>query len=262
MHNLRKYGSPPFKVAVIHGGPGAPGNMAPVARKLAGICGILEPLQTMASIDGQIQELKSVLDKNNSLPITLIGHSWGAWLGFIFAAHFPSYVNKILLVGSGPFEEKYASQLMETRFNRLNEDERSKVHSLMKDMNDKNVSKKNEIMAEFGKLMSKADSFDLLPIKNEVIEYQYDIFQSVWQEASELRQSGKLLELGTKIKCPTVAIHGDHDSHSGEGIKKPLSKIIRDFRFYKLEKCGHAPWKERFAHQKFYDILKKELEYI
>ena len=32
MKNLRKYGKPPFNVAVIHGGPGVPGEMAPVAR--------------------------------------------------------------------------------------------------------------------------------------------------------------------------------------------------------------------------------------
>ncbi|HOT01736.1 MAG TPA: alpha/beta hydrolase [Acidobacteriota bacterium] len=35
MENLRTYGRPPYRVAVIHGGPGAPGCMAPVARELA-----------------------------------------------------------------------------------------------------------------------------------------------------------------------------------------------------------------------------------
>jgi len=32
MKNLRKYGKAPFSIAAIHGGPGAPGEMAPVAR--------------------------------------------------------------------------------------------------------------------------------------------------------------------------------------------------------------------------------------
>ena len=76
--NPRKYGKAPFDVAVIHGGPGAPGEMAPVAREFA--CGwrVLEPLQTAASIEGQIDELKTVLKKNADLPVTLIGYSWGA----------------------------------------------------------------------------------------------------------------------------------------------------------------------------------------
>ncbi len=54
MKNLRKYGKAPFKVAVIHGGPGAPGEMAPVARELSSVSGVLEPLQTATTIEGQI----------------------------------------------------------------------------------------------------------------------------------------------------------------------------------------------------------------
>ena len=46
MKNPRLYGSAPFNIAVIHGGPGAPGEMAPVARELSSLRGVLEPLQT------------------------------------------------------------------------------------------------------------------------------------------------------------------------------------------------------------------------
>ncbi|MCL4543887.1 MAG: alpha/beta hydrolase, partial [Chloroflexi bacterium] len=35
MENLRTYGKPPFRIAVIHGGPGVPGGMAPVAKELS-----------------------------------------------------------------------------------------------------------------------------------------------------------------------------------------------------------------------------------
>jgi len=42
MENIRKYGIGPFSVAVIHGGPGASGEMAPVAKELALVCGILK----------------------------------------------------------------------------------------------------------------------------------------------------------------------------------------------------------------------------
>ncbi len=50
MENLRKYGNPPFIAALIHGGPGSPGEMAPVARELSTGRGILEPLQTAATL--------------------------------------------------------------------------------------------------------------------------------------------------------------------------------------------------------------------
>ena len=41
MKNFRQYGKPPYTVAVVHGGPGMPGHIAPVARDLARDCGVL-----------------------------------------------------------------------------------------------------------------------------------------------------------------------------------------------------------------------------
>jgi len=89
MKNLRKYGNKPFNVAVIHGGPGAPGEMALVARELSCVRGVLELLQTATTLEGQVQELKAVLEKNAAPPVTLIGFSWGAMLSFILTAQYP-----------------------------------------------------------------------------------------------------------------------------------------------------------------------------
>jgi pimeloyl-ACP methyl ester carboxylesterase len=108
MINLRKYGKPPYTVAVVHGGPGARGEVAPVARELSSLVGILEPLQTATTLEGQVSELHTVLQGNASLPVTLVGHSWGAWLSFIAAARYPASVKKLVLIGSGPFEHRYA----------------------------------------------------------------------------------------------------------------------------------------------------------
>jgi len=108
MLNLRTYGRPPFQTVVIHGGPGAPGQLAPVARELSVLQGILEPLQTADSIEGQVQELYTVLKENSTLPVFLVGFSWGAWLSLIFSARYPEMVKKLILIGSGGFEEQYA----------------------------------------------------------------------------------------------------------------------------------------------------------
>jgi hypothetical protein len=75
MNNLRTYGVTPFKIALVHGGPGAPGEMAPVARELSSEMGILEPLQTADSIDGQVEELKNVLETHGNPPLILVGFS-------------------------------------------------------------------------------------------------------------------------------------------------------------------------------------------
>ena len=259
MKNLRTYGKAPFTVAVVHGGPGAVGEMAPVARELSSDRGVLEPLQTATSLQGQIEELKTVLKKNGDLPLTLIGFSWGAWLSFLLAAHFPEFAKKLILIGSGPYEEKYAARIQETRLNRLGEEERREVHSVTEAMKDPAIRDKNKLLARFGELLAKADAYSPFTLETEVLEVQYRIYQKVLTDAKERRRSGELLEFGKRITCPVVAIHGDYDPHPAEGVQKPLSAVLKSFRFILLKNCGHIPWIEREARQNFFRILKEEL---
>lgn len=259
MKNLRTYGNPPFNVAVLHGGPGAPGQMAPVARELSSERGVLEPLQTATSLEGQILEMRAVLEKSGDLPITLIGSSWGAMLGFIFSAYYPKYVKKLILVGSGVYDSKFADKIPEVRLNRLDLNERGEVQFLMGSLSSHAVKDKNRLFSRVGELLTKADAYNPLTLETEVIETQYEVFQRVWSDVVKIRNSGELPKLGGKIECPVVAIHGDYDPHPPEGIKIPLSTVLCDFKFILLKNCGHLPWIEKEAKTEFYEVLKKEL---
>jgi pimeloyl-ACP methyl ester carboxylesterase len=234
--------------------------MAPIARELSSLRGVLEPLQSASSVEGQVQELRAVLHENADLPVTLIGWSWGAWLGFILASRYPSLVGKLILIGSGPFEEAYAQRIMETRLSRLSEAERAEAFALMENLGNPEAGEQPAALAHFGALMSKADTYDPLPHQSEGLGVQGSVYRKVWREAAKLRSSGGLLSLGEKIQCPVVAIHGDYDPHPFEGVRDPLSRILRDFRFILLENCGHEPWFERAAKDRFYRTLKDELE--
>ena len=259
MKNLRKYGRPPFSVAVIHGGPGAAGEMAPVAQELSRHLGILEPLQTMTTIDGQIQELADIIDHHAGPPLTLIGHSWGAWLAMMFTVRCPSVVKKIILVGSGPFEEKYVPQITKTRMSRMNDEEKETLETLVATLNDPNGKQKDAIFGRVGSMMIHTDSYEPLDNIETTTHVQYKIFHHVWKEADELRRSGALLDICRHLHCPVVAMHGDYDPHPSEGVKEPLSKILKEFTFILLKNCGHYPWIERIAKERFYAVLKKEL---
>ena len=262
MKNVRIYGNPPYTVAVVHGGPGAAGEMAPVARELASVRGILEPLQTADTIDGQLEELRAVLKECGSLPMTLIGFSWGAWLCCLFAARYPSTAGKLILVGSGPFEETFALQIMDTRLNRLDDEEKAELLSLSSILNDPSAENRTEAFARFGALFSKTDAYDPIPEESgetNAVDFRPDIHRSVWSEAADLRKFGRLLYCAGKVICPVTAIHGDYDPHPAEGVEKPLSEILPDFRFFLLKRCGHKPWIERHARDEFYRILKGEL---
>lgn len=262
MVNFRTYGEKPYRTAVVHGGPGAPGSIAAIARELSGERGVLEPLQTATTLKGQVQELYEILCSQGDLPVILIGHSWGAWLSFILAAEHPSCVSKLILVCSGPFEQHYVAELKEKRFSRMSPEERAEADEIIEYLYSGGDEKKDEKLAKLGKLVEKSDNYDTEEIKTDSIDrikVEGNTYQQVWDEAENMRISGQLLEYGEKIKCPIVAIHGDYDPHPAEGVRDPLSRTIRDFSFHLLEKCGHTPWKERHAREEFYRILKKEI---
>lgn len=260
IENPRKYGMAPFDIVVVHGGPGAPGEMAPVARELSVTRRVLEPLQTANSLEGQVDELGLIIEKNVDSPVIFIGWSWGAWLSLCVAARSPWLVSKLILVGSGPFEEKYASTILKTRLERLEDEERKEVLSIIGELNDSSEDDKDKKLSRLGSLISKADSYLPVPHDDEVVQISHDIHQRVWNEADGLRKSGKLMEIASSVKCPVVAIHGDYDPHPPEGVREPLSRVLKNFKFILLENCGHQPWNEKKARKSFFDILRTEID--
>lgn len=259
MKNLRTYGNPPFNIVVLHGGPGAPGQMAPVARELSSKRGVLEPLQTATTLEGQLLEMRSVLEKNGDIPLTLIGSSWGAMLGFIFSAYHPDYVKKLFMIGSGVLDKRSAEKIHELRLNRLDSHERREAQFLMEALSHLAVKEKNRLFGKLGELITKPDAYNPLTLETEVLETKYELHQSVWSDVLKLRNSGELLKLGKKIECSVVAIHGDYDPHPSEGINKPLSTVLRDFKFILLKNCGHLPWIEKEVKIEFFEVLQKEI---
>jgi len=260
MKNVNLYGNPPYKIAVIHGGPGAAGEAAPVAIELSNKFGVIEPYQTEMSVQGQVDELIGQIEHYCTPPVKLVGYSYGAWLAYIFASQFPEIVKKIILIGSGSFDEVHNINMLASRLSRLKPKEAEEAMNLLNiisDLKNKNIETK---FRRFGKLISKADTYDEIRgfIDPEII-FRPDIHRAVWNEAKQLRRTGELLKFGNKIKCPVTAIHGDYDPHPASGVEEPLKEIIKDFKMIILKKCGHTPWREKFAHKKFFKILEQEV---
>ena len=264
--NLRFHGAAPFRVAAIHGGPGAAGEMAPVARRLSRNHGVLEPLQTERSIEGQIEELREVLSKFSQTPAVLIGYSWGAWLGLLAAARYPELIGKLILVSCPPFAESYAAGLQARRLEHLDDAEKAEYEAAVAALGRGPVTPAVlppvpfVSLEELGRLAAKADAY--API-DEMFEpgdilLSAEIYRAVWNEAAAMRRSGELLRQVQMVRCPLVAIHGDSDSSPAAGVAEPLS-ALPEFRLIVLPQCGHTPWLERYAKEEFYRTLLSEI---
>jgi len=259
MTSVRKWGPGPYSVVVVHGGPGAPGEVAPIAREISSVTGVLEPFQTETTLEGQIQELRLALAELGRTPVTLVGFSWGAFLSWMVASRHPELVKKLILISSPPFEERYAASITKHRLNRLKLQDKAEAQSLLDPLGNPSSGDKNQMLARLGVLLTHADAFDAVPGEGEGFHCQYDVFHGVWDEANELRRNRILIQMAKSIRCPVVAIHGDWDPHPGDGVTIPLSRELQDFRFILLEKCGHRPWTERYAAENFFKALVEEI---
>jgi pimeloyl-ACP methyl ester carboxylesterase len=257
--SINKHGDPPFRVVLVHGGPGAAGELTMLASELAEYTSILEPFQTKLTIEDLVTELDEQVSRHAELPVTLVGHSWGAWLCFLYATKYNEKVRKLILISSGPLDATYASDIINTRVKRLTDKDRKRLFNWIERLNEPDEDNKNDLFRQVGELIYRADSFDPIPGENPEINYNYNMYLKVWNEAQELRSSGALLSAMSGINCPVVAIHGDYDPHPAEGIRGPLTVGLKDFKFHLLRNCGHHPWEEKLSKDKFFSILAKHL---
>jgi len=259
MDKLRKHGNPPYRIAFLHGGPGVLKEMGWLAERFSSKHGILEPLESEITIDAQVAVFKMLFDEQASCPITLLGYSWGAWLAMIMASRFPDKVNKVILVSSGGFRESDGKDTLNTRLARLSEVKKEEAYSLMEILGGTKAGDRDEALPRLGELFSSLDNFNPMEDNSGEVEVRADIYEGLNKESMDLRKTGKLLEIASKVKCPVVAIHGDYDPHPADGVRGPLGAVLKDFRFILLEKCGHKPWIEKEAREKFFEVLDYEL---
>jgi pimeloyl-ACP methyl ester carboxylesterase len=244
---------------LVHGGPGAAGTMEGVARKISAHRGVIEAIQTRCSIESLLVELQGVVSLHGDPPLTVLGHSWGAWLSILFASKYPDQVKKLILVAAAPLEANDASKIMETRLERLDPKDAVKLIRLMNQINIAPANEQDPIFLAIAELIRMADAYQPAGTSYRNATFNYKIYESVWTEAERMRSNGELLRYAGMVSCPVLAIHGDYDPHPYQGVKLPLENVIKDFRFQLLEKCGHEPWNEITARNIFYDILEKEL---
>lgn len=245
------YGRKPYKIALVHGGPGAAGSLHCAAQILAEKFGVIEPLQSAHSVNGQIEELHCQLCEAQAEDIVLLGHSWGAWLVLLYAARYSGVARKIIMVDSAPLEEVYVPQILTRRLARLEPNEQIQFKYLMTQLGD--ISKEN--MLQLQRMLTKTENYSIVDDSYSNFMDQ-QIYADVWPEAAEIRRQGGLHRAAGKINIPVYIIHGSYDPHPVQGVLVPMVRAGAEPETVILQKCGHNPFIERLARDKFYHIVE------
>ncbi|MGI6664496.1 MAG: alpha/beta fold hydrolase [Christensenellaceae bacterium] len=251
---IKRYGKNPCEIALLHGGPGAIGSLRPLARALTKSYGTAELLQTKYTIAALLEELSSDLQSVTTKPITLLGHSWGAWLAILYAAQFPALVKQLILVGCGPLTEAYVPQILAHRLANLSEADAKEYRAILAALDDPAYGNKEGLLQKLGALTKSSDNYNLIPMQDETV-LNSAMYTAIWQQAAALRKSGALLQSCRKIRCPITLIQGAYDPHPLEGVTAPLQEAGISYTAHLLENAGYSPFYEAEASAAFYEIL-------
>lgn len=258
--DVRTYGSAGSTIVVLHGGPGAPGSVAALARDLGRNFRVLEPLQRRSgavplTVSRHVEDLAAVAP----MPAILIGWSWGAMLALSFGARYPDRTAALVLIGCGTYDDASRAEYslrMEQRLGPVG-------HSRMRELRDRLLATTDPVeldwlLAEQGRLAAAAQSVD--PIEGDEPAGDLPVdgrgHEETWADVLRLQREGIEPAIFDAIDAPILMLHGDEDPHPGRVISNALRGHVRRLEYVGLPECGHEPWREVRARQRFFQVLR------
>jgi len=246
---------------ILHGGPGLgfsylrPG-MDPLAKRYTCIfydqrgAGRSAPLlsSSLSPLDQYIEDIemiRTLLDLNK---FTLLAHSWGGFLAAAYAAKYPEYLSKMILISSVPLSYDDYQAYRKVRAKAVQASTKP-----VDDSNPKAVSNyyKNLFTPYFFNSRN-ADKLDMSMTKEAAKQSFSTYALFIDRVMSRPFNYNNVLK---QLHLPTVIIHGKQDLVPIV-YAQDLANTISNAAFYPLDQCGHFPYLEQ--GEKFFEILNKK----
>jgi pimeloyl-ACP methyl ester carboxylesterase len=253
---VKHYGPDGRSVVVVHGGPGVPGCAGPLAEALADPLHVLEPWQRMSSdvpltVAQHIEDLAHVISqKATGERPALVGESWGAMLALAFASTYPDQVSALALVGCGTFDPKARARLQSKLEERTTEELQAQLEELETlDLDENERIAKEHALSDSIYTYSRA-------VSGPGAELDLKGHTETWSDMIRLQEAAVYPAAFTAITCPVLMLHGSYDPHPGGLIRDGLQNFIPHLEYTEFDRCGHSPWIEEHARDRFLSNLR------
>ena len=180
-------------------------------------------------------------------------------LGLSFAAAHPELVRGLVLVGCGTYDEATRAEYQRRFVTNLGMDGVAEMEELRARLaTASSDDERDASIAARGARAELAQSYDLLPEPVDEPATTVDArgHQETWDDVLRLQREGIEPATFAAITAPVLMLHGDHDPHPGPATFEVLRQHIPQLEYSGLSRCGHTPWKERHARNRFFDALR------
>ncbi len=211
------------------------------------------------TVSRHVEDLRAVAPR----PATLIGASWGAMLGLSFAARYPQDVSALVLVGCGTYDEHSRSLYRRSLDQLLGEAGRHRIATFKSRLTmECNAVKRDAILGELGAAYMRAESYELLDGSSDSADSlpaDESGHRETWEDALRLQREGIEPDAFRAVAARVLMIHGTVDPHPGEATRNLLRRFIPQLEYIELDRCGHEPWRERHARDRFVESVREWL---
>jgi len=255
---VRRYGSAGPVVLVLHGGPAAAGEAAPLARGLATRFQVLEPWQrgsggaplTVARHVADLAALIAALDA--APPPALVGESWGAMLALACAAAHPESCAALVLVCCGTFDPDSRAAIPARLAARIDRQTRCELERLA----GLELDPEERLRRRYA-LLEPLYHVDPLPVEQDPQAPPFDVraHRETWADMLREQARGTYPAAFAAIRVPVLMLHGAQDPHPGREIHALLRRYMPQIEYREWARCGHQPWRERHAREEFFEQM-------
>lgn len=254
-------------VLFLHGGPGVFNYIEELCKSVSSFChpycynqrGSLQTDLEFGILD-HLSDLQKIIDQlfPQKRP-TIVGHSWGAMLAVLFASQFPAYMNKVILVGSGPLNKSSGSEFTNELLKRFG-DKRQYFDHLWSEL--ENDSDDNDTQTQANQYINEVAPYyqSKTPSELNIGPLHWDLKASMktMLESDALIESNEYQVSVSKISCPLSVIHGSDDPLLPKHLFPIFKKHSPSTKLIEIPDTGHFPWIGK-AQNEFYSILKSEV---
>ena len=238
-------------VVLLHGGPGVCDYLAPVAEMLEDVatvhryeqrgCGRSREHEPI-TIDALIADLDELRRIWGHARVSIVGHSWGATLGLLYALRHSEAVTRLVYACGVGITNDWKPEYRRARGARLTRDEQERWDALAERESEPAAD------AEAMELLIKTDFADparLSHVPRPLFAFptNHRVNAALNLEWDRLVSGGQLRDRVRTLAVPALFLHGDRDPRPAWPARE-LAELV-GARFVVLEDVGHEPFWER-----------------
>jgi proline iminopeptidase len=253
-------------VVLLGGGPGFnPNYLVAICQKMTGYRFIVPDQRGSGqskmdkvdsinmSTDKHVEDLEALRVHLKLSKLIIGGHSWGAMLGFAYAAKYPANVDRLILLGPGGITSAF--------FTYFGSNLQCRLHEEDKEESRKSTLREGYIKAIMpGYFFNRERAMDMKKmLDSTLMNKNISAISKLTIKSYVATQDDRVKKL-RKFKNPVYIIQGRQDP-IGESTVYEIKNLLPQTKYTFIEECGHFPWlEEEKAVTEFYKILNSSLK--